>query len=127
MKSAERTILPDTDFYHATSLPGYSEVLKWKIPSTHSITEGQKLFRSNCTGCHGPEGKGDGPGYLHSIPRPTDLTQSATYRYGPGERGIFRSIKYGVPDSGMAPWKGRMTDREIWETTGFVRSLQVNQ
>lgn len=58
-------------------------------------------------------------------PRPDDLTQVKSYQHGAGDVGIFRTVKYGVDGTGMAPWEGRMTDDETWKVTQYVRCIQV--
>jgi len=35
---------------------------------------GQRLWRDNCSGCHGDQGRGDGPGAVWLSPQPTNLT-----------------------------------------------------
>jgi mono/diheme cytochrome c family protein len=43
---------------------------------------------------------------------------------GTGHLAVFRSTKYGVQGTGMAPWDGRMNDEETWEVVNYVRTLQ---
>src|ERR1700687_5416862 len=58
----------------------------WKAPPTavnrpnpvpvnaNTIALGQKLYVGNCMTCHGPAGKGDGPGAAALEKRPADLS-----------------------------------------------------
>ncbi len=126
-KSAAEPVLSASDFTRAQELPGYVEVLKLKLPPPENQELGRELYRNNCADCHGTEGHGNGTNTIRLSPRPTNVTRVSLFKYGSEERGIFRTIKYGVPQTGMAPWEDRMTDSEIWATTRFVRSLQVNQ
>ena len=57
-------------------------------------------------------------------PKPRNLTAFAEYKYGKGDLGIFRTIKYGIEGGGMAPWEGRMTDDECWQVSNYVRTMQ---
>ena len=122
-ESARRIITPDTEFYRASNMPGYAEVLKMK-PPVQLTSSGELLFQDHCVSCHGPAGRGDGPTGIRVQPEPTDLTHRSNYKYGSGELGVFRSIKFGVPNSAMAPWNGPLTEREAWEITRYVRILQ---
>ena len=42
-----------------------------------------------------------------------------------GDLGLFRTIKYGVEGTGMAPWDDRLSDREIWQVVNYVKSIQL--
>ena len=57
-------------------------------------------------------------------PKPRNLANSGEYKFGHGDLGIFRTVKYGSEGTGMAPWEGRMSDDDIWKVTNFVRTLQ---
>ncbi len=119
---------PDLEYDKAKSLKGYAEVKKLgKNPVAGDIEAtkaGATLFATNCASCHGAEGHGDGPAGMSLNPKPRNLTAFNEYKYGKGDLGIFRSIKYGVDGSGMAPWEGRMTDDECWKVANYVRAMQ---
>ncbi|MBI3924318.1 MAG: c-type cytochrome [Armatimonadetes bacterium] len=112
----------------AAEMPGVTEVQAiGKNPmadSPDAMTKGKELFVTNCAPCHGDAGKGGGPAAAALDPQPRDLTTLSEYKYGTGDLAIFRSAKYGVPDTGMAPWEGRLSDDELWQITTFVKSLQ---
>ncbi|MFN8605948.1 MAG: cytochrome c [Vulcanimicrobiota bacterium] len=119
---------PDLEFDKAKAMKGYADVKKLgKNPVASDIEAtkaGATLFATNCASCHGPAGLGDGPAGMALNPKPRNLAAFAEYKYGKGDLGIFRTIKYGVDGSGMAPWEGRMTDDECWKVVNFVRTLQ---
>jgi|EP01012_Entosiphon_sulcatum_P044567 mono/diheme cytochrome c family protein len=119
---------PDLEFDKAKAMKGYADVKKiGKNPHAGDIEAtkaGATLFATNCASCHGPEGHGDGPAGMSLNPKPRNLTAFAEYKYGKGDLGLFRTVKYGVDGSGMAPWEGRMTDDECWKVVNFVRTLQ---
>ena len=119
---------PDLEFDKAKAQKGYAEVKKLgKNPHAGDVEAtkaGANLFQTNCTSCHGAEGHGDGPAGMALNPKPRNLTVFSEYTLGKGDLGIFRTIKYGVDGSGMAPWEGRMTDDECWQVTNYVRTMQ---
>lgn len=121
-------VAPDLEFSKAKAQKGYAEVLKLgQSPVANDVEAtraGAALFTANCASCHGPDGQGDGPAGMALNPRPRNLKHLSEYHLGKGELGIFRTIKYGVDGTGMAPWEGRMTDEECWKVTNYVRSLQ---
>jgi mono/diheme cytochrome c family protein len=83
--------------------------------------EGAEVFRINCEVCHGPEGHGDGPAGQALQPRPRNLAELQTMA---GDDFLFWRIREGKPGTSMVPWKGIMTDEQIWQTVSFIRSLK---
>jgi mono/diheme cytochrome c family protein/Tol biopolymer transport system component len=89
--------------------------------NSQSILAGQKLYLANCAPCHGATGKGDGPAGIGLNPRPGDFTQHMT----PGKHTdgqIFLWIKNGYPNSAMPAWATRLTDEQIWQLVGYLRT-----
>ncbi len=80
---------------------------------TRDQARGKRLFQGHCARCHGIKGQG-GTG--------ADLTR-AKYRHAPNAAGIFKVIKLGVGGTAM-PGNWFLTDREVWQVTNYVRSLQ---
>jgi hypothetical protein len=55
--------------------------------------------------------------------QPPDLTDDQ-WDHGSSDGEIFAVTKKGVgPQSFMAPWDGRISDAEIWNTINYIRSL----
>ena len=104
------------DIRKADGLPGYAVVLEKGIPPSDQAERdrGKQLFRSSCAGCHGEEGRGDGEVGKSLDPPPRDLHQVAQYKYGHLELSLFRTIGYGVPDTGMAGWGEVLEPDEVW-------------
>lgn len=119
---------PDAGLDNAKTQKGYADVKKiGKNPvegDMEATKKGAELFATNCASCHGPAGMGDGPAGMALNPKPRNMTNSADYKYGHGDLGLFRTTKYGVEGTGMAAWEGRMTDEECWQVVNFVRTLQ---
>lgn len=51
-------------------------------PVPPPVSRGQALYSDYCAGCHGAEGRGDGPSAAGLTHRPADLTRIATRRGG---------------------------------------------
>lgn len=85
---------------------------------------GVDLFRVNCSMCHGPLGKGDGPvgykiaegGYI----TPPDLTEATSVERSDGE--LFGLITKGVYV--MPRFKGLLSADERWLLVRHIRELQ---
>ncbi len=80
--------------------------------TAEDLARGKQLFIGHCALCHGIEGTGGrGP----SLNRPT-------LRRVADNQSLFGVIRSGIEGSEMpAVWQ--MTDREIWQVAGYVRSL----
>lgn len=101
--------------------PEQAKKLKNPIPYTQkSLDAGKVLFRSNCTDCHGADGKAEAA----IIANATDLTSPNLYKHGTTEGEIFHSIKDGAGDQ-MPAFGYQLSggDPDIWNLVNYVRSL----
>lgn len=88
--------------------------------NAETVEAGRKLYQRFCASCHGAGAKGDG-GMALSGGTPSDLTDE-TWDYGSTDGEIFVAIRDGV-SSDMLAYKEKLTDKQIWQIVGFVRSL----
>lgn len=114
-------------FQAATRQPGYRVVLAWgdRVPqsSWESVQRGRDLFASNCASCHIGGGLFPEAGMSFN-PRPTRLEWVSNYRYGSGDLGVYRSVRFGIPGTGMAAFT-QLSNREVWDVVHFVGVLQL--
>jgi putative heme-binding domain-containing protein len=88
-----------------------------QIPETNpfstdaDLKEGEALFQTHCSYCHGSFGEGG---------RGADLT-AGIYRRGGSDRELYTSVRFGVPGSEMGPV--RATDDEVWKMVAWVKRL----
>lgn len=83
-----------------------------------SVEEGKQLFQKYCVSCHGPAGHGDGPAAASLNPRPADLATMAGHH---PEGDLAWKIANGR--GAMPPWKGTLSDNQIWILVNHIRSL----
>ena len=80
--------------------------------SAADIERGQRSFMGQCAGCHGPRGEGaKGP--------PLNRRQLEHAR---NDFELFRVIRGGIAGTEM-PSAIQVTDKAIWQTAAFVRTL----
>jgi cytochrome c oxidase cbb3-type subunit 3 len=80
--------------------------------SSDDLARGKRMFTAHCAVCHGIEGTGG---------RGPSLNQPKLRRVS-DDRALFKLIQNGVDGSEMpAAWQ--LTDREVWQVAGYVRSV----
>ena len=91
-----------------------------------SAIAGSALYETRCLGCHGPEGRGDGPAaeFLLSA-QPADFTENALISSGDWG-ALFDRIREGGQGrhTSMPPWGVVFTEAEMWDLVAFIGSLQ---
>jgi mono/diheme cytochrome c family protein len=91
-----------------------------KSPLTTSlalVNHGESLYKSNCAGCHGPQGHGDGPNVdpKDRKHRPANLALSRN-----PEGIVFYKIWNGRKDPDMPAFKSRMTKNDAWAVVAYI-------
>ncbi len=89
---------------------------------------GKKLYKRECSSCHGPRGRGNGPasGYLGR--KPTNLVRGAyklrtTDRDSlPTSEDLYRTLSQGMGVSGM-PDFSKLSPEERWQVVAYLRTL----
>lgn len=75
-----------------------------------SIETGGKLYTSLCAACHGDKGQGlVGP----------NLTDEF-WIHGGDIKSVFKTIKYGVPEKGMIPWKSQLKGPQMQKVASYI-------
>jgi len=94
----------DFELEKAKDQTGYSLVsTQAKRPLEGNSYRGATLFQENCSGCHRPYS--DHPeSQMKLNPEPPDLRMESGYKYGRGDLAVFRTIRFGVDNTGMAGW-----------------------
>ena len=90
-----------------------------------SLAAGRQLFMENCAQCHGPTGKGDGPGRESMNPKqplPANFTD-AEFMAGLSPFKAFNAISFGVDNTAMASFAA-LSEAQRWELAFYVLSLR---
>lgn len=98
-------------------------------PSALSATDVKSVYDSKCAGCHGSDGRGDGPAAGLLNPAPRDFTKGL-YKFRstasgslPSDDDLVRVIASGLPGTSMPGWKTRLTGTQIEALVGYVKSF----
>lgn len=123
--------IPDIDFADllAMLMPGSGQTYLSRLPGTRNpypliqvppLTQAQwaaapNLYASQCAGCHGSAGAGAVSGAPALVGR--------TLTHGETPWAIYRTIRYGVAGTAMAPHP--LERRQLWELVAYIRSLRA--
>jgi putative copper export protein/mono/diheme cytochrome c family protein len=84
-----------------------------------SILKGHQLFLTNCSACHGAQGRGDGPAAAGLPIRPVDLTAGHIYSHLDGD--MFWWIGNGLGGV-MPPFGAVLDDQARWNLIDFIHA-----
>ncbi|HEU5237616.1 MAG TPA: cytochrome c [Pyrinomonadaceae bacterium] len=87
-----------------------------------SIEEGDKLYATNCSMCHGSDGHTPTDTGRWMYPRASDLTLAMVQEYS--DRELFWIVKNGIRLSGMPGFGKVESDDHIWNLVHYIRTLQ---
>jgi putative copper resistance protein D len=88
-----------------------------------SIVNGERLFRQNCSICHGVDATGDGEAAASTPRRPADLTAPHARDHTAGD--MFWWISHGIPASGMPGFSPDLAEDERWDLVNFIHTLSA--
>lgn len=80
------------------------DIFKESIPNPDKIAKGKTLFETNCSSCHGTEGKGDGIAGKTLNPPPRNFHVLTGWTNGPAFSKIFKTLQEGILAKGMASY-----------------------
>ncbi|MBI2881046.1 MAG: cytochrome c [Candidatus Tectomicrobia bacterium] len=90
------------------------------------VQAGKEKYLQFCASCHGAAGKGDGPAAAALNPKPRDHSD-AKYMATLKDEEVFNIIKQGGVPLGksplMPPWGQALSDQDIRNVVGFIRTL----
>jgi cytochrome c oxidase cbb3-type subunit 3 len=84
------------------------------LTAAKEVTEGGKIYSTNCIACHGDKGQGGvGP----------NLTDKF-WIHGGDVKALFKTLTYGVPEKGMIAWNKTLNPLQIQKVASFILTLQ---
>lgn len=94
--------------------------IREKFMPSRAESRGAKLYAANCAVCHGEHGDARSRAADGLMKKPRNFTSERARKELTRERMIF-SATYGVPNSPMVGFKGRLTGEEIETVVDYVR------
>jgi mono/diheme cytochrome c family protein len=92
-------------------------------PNPALMTRGKAVYAQTCATCHGPEGRGDGPGGTGLTPKPRNFTEKAAWKNGTRLEDIYKTLDEGIKGSSMVSYnyltkKDRMALAHVVQSFG---------
>lgn len=84
------------------------------------------LFGTHCNVCHGNKGFGNGFLAPTMQPKPRNLADFHAWGVHRSDTEIHDNIALGLHWSSMPPWRGVLSDEQIWQLVDFIRSMQCD-
>jgi len=84
-----------------------------------ATAEGQKIYVTYCTPCHGQKGKGDGVASAGLSKQPANHTSAAVQEQTDG--AIFWELSEG--NNPMPAYKKSLSETQRWQLVNFIRTL----
>jgi len=75
-----------------------------KTATPQLLSEGEQLYKSNCSSCHGETGAGGGPASAGLNPAPRNFTSLDGWKIGPKLSQIYTTLQEGIPGSSMVSY-----------------------
>ncbi|HEY7254855.1 MAG TPA: CopD family protein [Methylomirabilota bacterium] len=90
-----------------------------------SVASGEALYRAHCATCHGPGGRGDGPGGAGLPKPPADLTAAHAAQHTVGD--MFWWLTHGIPAAGMPSFGSVLSEEDRWDLINFIRTIGAGE
>ena len=119
-----------------SAMPAWGDVLslqdRWDLvsylwgisPGPSRRAEGQGIYLTNCVGCHGVTGDGQGPlsaGLLKPVPE-LDRLSSLVHK---ADTDLFTVVADGVPGTPMTGFSRILSEDDIWAVVAYTRLLSL--
>ncbi|MBS4033722.1 MAG: c-type cytochrome [Ignavibacterium sp.] len=96
----EVTVDSDLSIQPARSVPPIN-ILDYASANDEIIAEGEKLYKANCSSCHGENGAGGGPAAMGLNPAPKNFTDNQNWKNGATLSGIYTTLEEGIAGGAM--------------------------
>ena len=91
------------------------------LPDEQVVTAGQKLYKQNCSVCHGE--KGD---LVGGVANSRNLVEGK-WKMGAGLIAHYKVLQNGIPGTQMVSFKQTLKPNERWAVLNFIESITKNK
>lgn len=133
LQQAEQLVRLVADKADAAQVAETATALRWAVIRAYKVSvspkrapdpiRGAALYKEMCTGCHGAEGRGDGPAAKGMDPSPSNFHDAERMRQR-SAFGLYNTITLGVNGTGMTAFK-QLPDDDRWALAFHVAGYAV--
>lgn len=95
-------------------------------PDDRSLIDGKTIYVTNCIGCHGVHGNGEGPAsqfFLNPFAYNFTDKQNMTNGVSTSPGSLYEHILYGIKGTAMPPFGQDLTVQNIWDLVNFLYTI----
>lgn len=100
---SDSTVVTDIPIKNSVAVPPLN-IYEVKNSSADLLAEGEKLYKANCSSCHGENGAGGGPASMGLNPAPRNFTSKDNWKNGTKLTKIYITLQEGLLPSAMASY-----------------------
>jgi mono/diheme cytochrome c family protein len=125
----DTTVITDLVVKKAMIVPPIN-IMNFKNSTPELLTEGEKLFKTNCASCHGENGAGGGPASIGLNPAPRNFTSKDNWKNGTKLSNIYTTLQEGLPPSAMIAYDFLLPEQKFalahYIRTNFIPSPEAD-
>ncbi|CAN5608677.1 hypothetical protein BH10BAC5_BH10BAC5_22290 [soil metagenome] len=124
-KYVDSIYVPKDLAYVKGSITPPVDITKVSNPTPEMIAKGKTLFATNCSGCHGAEGMGDGVAGATLNPKPRNFHELNGWKNGPKITGMYKTLQEGIAGTAMASFS-MIPPEDRFALISYIRTLTPN-
>lgn len=108
----DTTFVGDLSVQPAKNVPP-TDIFEVSKPNTGLLSDGEKLYKANCSSCHGENGAGGGPAAMGLNPAPKNFTDGQNWKNGSSISGIYTTLQEGISGGAMVAYDYLLPQEKI--------------
>jgi high-affinity iron transporter len=131
LQQAEQLLTAVQEKHAGTEVAALAQQLRWHVIRAYNVTIAPHrppqlapvaaLFQTQCAGCHGAQGQGDGPAGQRLDPPPSNFHERARMEQR-SVYGLYSTITLGVQGTGMVGFQA-LSEEERWALAFYVSNF----
>lgn len=115
----DSTVVADLQIKESRIVPPIS-ISEISESTPELLSEGEKLYKANCSSCHGDNGVGGGPASAGLNPAPRNFTNKDNWKIGTKLSQIYTTLQEGIQGGAMASYD-YLLPREKFALAHYLR------